>query len=120
MTSSHCDQGWWELVVTVTASGHYAEEYQNSKVMCNPYAEQYQNNTVSQISLKISRMCKWLKPGILSSPMNAGYKAFLKVSTNVDTTVENTYTVKLAWKYETAKKNWRFHWDGLWDAMLHD
>ena len=31
--------------------------------------------------------------------------AVLKVATNVDTTVENTYTVKSAWKYETAKKN---------------
>ena len=39
--------------MTVTASGHYAEEYQN--------------NTVSQISGKISRMHKWLKPGILST-----------------------------------------------------
>ena len=37
-----------ELVVTVVASGHYAEEYQNNTVMRNPYAEEYQNNTVSQ------------------------------------------------------------------------
>ena len=35
--------------------------------MRNPYAEEYQNNTVSQISGKISRMRKRLKPGILSS-----------------------------------------------------
>ena len=39
--------------VTVTASVHYTEEYQN--------------NMVSQISGKISRMRKWLKPGILST-----------------------------------------------------
>ena len=53
--------------MTVTASGHYAEEYQNNTVMRNLYAEEYQNNTVSQISGKISRMRKRLKPGVLSS-----------------------------------------------------
>ena len=36
-------------------------------VMRNPYAEEYKNNTVSQISGKILRMCKRLKPGALSS-----------------------------------------------------
>ena len=25
-----------------------------------------------------------------------------------------------AWKCKTAKKNWRFCWDCLWDAILHD
>ena len=30
--------------------------------------------------------------------------AVLKVATNADATVENAYTVKSAWKYETAKK----------------
>ena len=35
--------------------------------MRNPCAEEYQNNTVSQISGKISRMRKRLKPGVLSS-----------------------------------------------------
>ena len=35
--------------------------------MRNPYVEEYQNNTVSQISGKISCMCKQLKPGILFS-----------------------------------------------------
>ena len=56
-----------------------------------------------------------------------GYLAFhkrilavLKVATNADTTVENAYTVKSAWKCETAKKNWRFRRDCLWDAILHD
>ena len=43
------------------------EEYQNNTVMRNPYMEEYQNNTVSQISGKISRMRKRLKPGVLSS-----------------------------------------------------
>ena len=47
-------------------------------------------------------------------------QAVLKVATNVDTTVENAYTVKSAWKCETAKKNWRFRRDCLWDAILHD
>ena len=46
--------------------------------------------------------------------------AGLKVGTNADTTVENVYTVKSAWKCETAKKNWRFRRDCLWDAILHD
>ena len=46
--------------------------------------------------------------------------AVLKVATNADTAVENAYTVKSAWKYDTAKKNWRFHQDCLWDAILHD
>ena len=32
-----------------------------------PYTEEYQNNTVSQISVKISRMRKRLKPGVLSA-----------------------------------------------------
>ena len=45
----------------------YAEEYQNNTDMRNPYAEEYQNNTVSQISGKILRMRKRLKPGVLSS-----------------------------------------------------
>ena len=44
----------------------------------------------------------------------------LKVDTNADITVENAYTVKSAWKCETAKKNWRFRRDCLWDAILHD
>ena len=39
---------------SLTANGHYAEEYQNNTVMRNPYAEEYQNTTVSQISGKIS------------------------------------------------------------------
>ena len=34
--------------------------------------------------------------------------AVVKVATNADTTVENAYTVKSAWKCETAIKNWRF------------
>ena len=47
--------------------------------------------------------------------------AVLKVATNADTTIVNAYTVKsAAWKYETAKKNWRFRQDCLWDAILHD
>ena len=46
---------------------HYAEEYQNHKVMHNHYVEEYQNNTVSQISGKISCMCKRLKPDFLSA-----------------------------------------------------
>ena len=46
--------------------------------------------------------------------------AVLNVATNVDTTVENAYTVKSAWKCETAKKNWRFCRDCLWDAILHN
>ena len=46
--------------------------------------------------------------------------AVLKVATNTDTNVENAYTVRSAWKCETAKKNWRFRWDSLWDAILHD
>ena len=40
---------------------------QNNTVMRNPHAEEYQNNTVSQISGKILRMRKRLKPGVLSS-----------------------------------------------------
>ena len=61
------DQGRWELIITVAASGHYKEEYQNNMVMRNPYAEEYQNDKISQIYRKISRMRKRLKPGILSS-----------------------------------------------------
>ena len=34
---------------SLTANGHYAEEYRNNTVMHNPYAEEYQKNTVSQI-----------------------------------------------------------------------
>ena len=37
--------------------------------------------------------------------------AVIKVCTNVDTTLENTYTVKLAEKLETAKKNRHFRPD---------
>ena len=33
------------------------------------------------------------------------YLAVLKVDTNADGTVKNAYTVKPAWKFETAKKN---------------
>ena len=54
-------------MVTITASGHYTEEYQNNMDMHNPNAEEYQYNTVSQISGKILHMRKWLKPGIISS-----------------------------------------------------
>ena len=46
--------------------------------------------------------------------------AVLKVATNADTTLENAYTVKSAWKYETAKKIWHFRRDCLWDAILDD
>ena len=54
-------------VITVIASGHYAEEYQNNTVMRNPNAEEYQSNTVSLISGKISCMCIQLKPGVFSA-----------------------------------------------------
>ena len=37
------------------------------KAMRIPYTEEYQNNTVSQISGKILRMHKQLKPGVLSA-----------------------------------------------------
>ena len=46
--------------------------------------------------------------------------AVSKASTNADTTVENAYTVKSAWKCETAEKIWRFRRDYLWDAILND
>ena len=45
--------------------------------------------------------------------------AVSKASTNADTTVENAYTVKSAWKCETAKKNQHFRWNCLWAAILH-
>ena len=32
---------------------------------------------------------------------------------------EHLYTVKTASKFEIAKKNWQFHRDYLWDAILH-
>ena len=37
--------------------------------------------------------------------------AVLKASTNADTSVNNAYTVKLAWKLETAKKTLHFYRD---------
>ena len=39
-----------------------------------PNTEEYQNNMVSQISGKISHMCKRLKPGVLSAVANARYR----------------------------------------------
>ena len=55
-THRHCPCKW-----------PYVEEYQNNTVMHNPYAEECQNNMVSQISGKILRMRKQLKPGVLSA-----------------------------------------------------
>ena len=46
--------------------------------------------------------------------------ADLKVFTNADTTLENVYTVKLAWKFETAKKNKHFCWDWPWATFSID
>ena len=44
-------------------------------VMHIPYMEEYQNNMVSQIFGKTSRMCKQLKPGILSTrPWTSGMR----------------------------------------------
>ena len=43
------------------------EEYQNNMVMPNPNTEEYQSNMASQISGKLSRMHKRLKPGVLSA-----------------------------------------------------
>ena len=45
--------------------------------------------------------------------------ADVKASTNADDAVKNICTVKTAWKFEIAKKNWQFHRDYLWDAILH-
>ena len=45
-------------------SSTHAEEYQNNTDMRNPNV---QNNTVSQISGKISRMHKRLKPDVFSA-----------------------------------------------------
>ena len=44
----------------------------------------------------------------------------LKVYTNADTTVENAYTIKSAWKFDKAKKNRCFCRDCLWDAILQN
>ena len=51
--------------------------------------------------------------------MRGWHWAVLKVATNTDTTVENAYAVKSAWKCETVKENWRFRRDCLWDTILH-
>ena len=45
--------------------------------------------------------------------------ADVKASTNADDAVKNICTVKTAWKFEIAKKNWQFYRDYLWDAILH-
>ena len=42
------------------------------------------------------------------------FRSLYKTSTNTDTTANNTYTLKLAWKLETVKKKQCFHWDCLW------
>ena len=76
MASSHCilhlcrqcvRPRLMRTIVTVTAIGHYTEEYQNNTAIHNPYAEEYQDNMVSQITGKISLMRKQLKPGVLSA-----------------------------------------------------
>ena len=42
------------------------------------------------------------------------FRSLYKTSTNADITAKNAYTLKLAWKLETAKKKRCFHWDCLW------
>ena len=61
---------------------------------------------------------EWWKCSLEYLALHKCVSAVLKVCINVDTTVEKAYIVKLAWKFDTVKKNRCFRRDCLWDAIL--